>query len=134
LRPPKTARTEQLSKIALDQSISPARPSSSSSRRQTLSQIPARCQSRRRRQQVIPLPQPSSCGRYSHPQPVRRTNRIPVSACRWGTGGRPPLGLGLSGGNSGSMRSHNSSVSSGLAISCSSVNNRNLPSLDTQLQ
>jgi hypothetical protein len=31
------------------------------------------------------------------------------------------------------MRSHNSSVSSGLAISCSSLNNRNLPSLDTQL-
>src|SRR6185295_4733731 len=31
LRPPKTARTEQLSKIALDQSISPASPSSSKS-------------------------------------------------------------------------------------------------------
>jgi hypothetical protein len=35
--------------------------------------------------------------------------------------------LGGSGGKSGSMRFHNSSVSSGLAISRSSMNDRNLP-------
>jgi hypothetical protein len=134
LRPPKTARTEQLSKIALDQSISPANPSSSKSSRQTFSQTPAACQSRRRRQQVMPLPQPSSCGKYSQAQPVRNTNKMPVRARRFSIGGRPPLGLGFAGGNSGSIRSHNSSVSSGLAISCSSLNDRNLACLPTHLQ
>jgi len=107
LRPPKMARTEQLSKIALDQSISPASPSSSKSSRQTFSQTPAACQSRRRRQQVIPLPHLISCGKYSQPQPVRNTNKMPVSARRFSIGGRPPLGLGFAGGNSGSIRSHN---------------------------
>jgi hypothetical protein len=134
LRPPKTARTEQLSKIALDQSISPASPSSSKSSRQTFSHTPAACQSRRRRQHVMPLPQPNSCGRYSQAQPVRKTNKMPVSARRFSMGGRPPLGLGFAGGSSGSIRSHNSSVSSGLAISCSSVNYRNLARLTTHLQ
>src|SRR6478672_4826883 len=134
LRPPKTARTEQLSKIALDQSISPANPSSSNSSRHTFSQTPAACQSRRRRQHVMPLPQPISCGRYSQPQPVLNTNKMPVSARRFSIGGRPPLGLGFVGGSSGSIRSHNSSVSSGLAISCSSMNFRNLARLPTHLQ
>lgn len=134
LRPPKTARTEQLSKIALDQSISPANPSSSNSSRHTFSQTPAACQSRRRRQQVMPLPQPISCGRYSQPQPVLNTNKIPVSARRFSIGGRPPLGLGFVSGSSGSIRSHKSSVSSGLAISCSSLNFRNLARLPTHLQ
>lgn len=125
-RPPKTARTEQLSKIALSQSISSASPSSSNSRRQICSHTPSACQSRSRRQQVMPEPQPISCGKYSHGQPVRSTNRIPVKAWRSGTGGRPPLGLGFFAGNNRSIRDHNSSVSSGLAISRSSMNAKRL--------
>ena len=117
LRPPKSARTEQLSIAALDQSISPTSPSSSSSTRQICSHTPAACQSRKRRQQVMPDPQPSSWGKYSHGQPVRSTNKMPVNACRFDTRGRPPLGLARSGGNNGSMRSHNSSASNGRAIS-----------------
>ncbi len=126
LRPPKSARTEQLSNTTWDQSIASASPSSSSNTCHTFCQTPATCQSRSRRQHVIPEPQPSSWGRNSHAQPVRETNRIPVSAWRFGTRGRPPFSLGGSGGNKGSIRFHNSSVSSGLAISCSSMNGRNL--------
>ena len=126
LRPPKSARTEQLSNTTWDQSIASASPSSSSNTCHTFIQTPATCQSRSRRQHVIPEPQPSSRGRNSHAQPVRDTNRIPVSAWRFGTRGRPPLGLSGSGGNKGSIRLHNSSVSSGLAISCSSMNRQNL--------
>ena len=117
LRPPKSARTEQLSIATFDQSISLASPSSSSSTRQIFSHTPATCQSRKRRQQVMPDPQPSSWGKYSQGQPVRSTNKMPVSACRLDTRGRPPLGLARSAGNNGSIRSHNSSASSGLAIS-----------------
>src|SRR6185503_11216867 len=65
LRPPKSARTEQLSIATFDQSISSASPSSSSSTRQIFSHTPAACQSRKRRQQVMPDPQPSSWGKYS---------------------------------------------------------------------
>ena len=73
LRPPKTARTLELSTTARDQSIRSAS-----------------CQSRSRRQQVIPHPQPISLGTSSQGMPVFKTNRIPVSALRFGTGGRPP--------------------------------------------
>ena len=45
-------------------------------------QTPSCCQSRKRRQQVIPDPQPSSCGRASDGMPVLRTNRIPVRTRR----------------------------------------------------
>ena len=126
-RPPKRARTEQLSKATFDQSISSATPNSSSNNCQTCFQTPATCQSRRRRQQVMPQPQPNSCGKYSHGQPVRSTNRMPVSAARSAIGGRPPLRLRLRRGKSGSIRSHSSSVSSGFAIVRSSVTPRRLP-------
>jgi len=121
LGPPKTARTEQLSIAAADQSMASAWPSSSSRACQTFSQTPATCQSRKRRQQVIPHPAPNSLGRYSQGMPVRSTNRMPVSAFRFGTGGRPPWGFGFGGGKNGSTRSHSSSVSSGLAIAVSSM-------------
>jgi hypothetical protein len=116
VRPPKSARTEQLSMATFDQSISSAKPSSSSSTRQIFSHTPAACQSRKRRQQVMPEPHPSSLGRYSQGQPVRSTNKIPISACRLEIRGRPPFGLARSRGRNGSIRSHNSSASSGLAI------------------
>lgn len=44
-------------------------------------QTPAFINSWSRRQQVMPLPQPSSRGRYSHGIPVLSTNRIPVMGC-----------------------------------------------------
>jgi hypothetical protein len=79
-RPPKSARTELLSTTALDQSIRSAKPSSSSRTCHTFCQTPETCQSRRRRQQVIPLPHPSSGGSNSQAVPVRATNRMPVRA------------------------------------------------------
>ncbi len=56
---------------------------------------PAVCQSCRRRQHVMPLPKPSSCGRSSHGIPVRSTYRVPLSAARSSTvRRRPPLRRG----------------------------------------
>ena len=115
-RPPKTARREQLSIAARVQSMASALPRSFSKACQIFFQTPAFCQSRRRRQQVMPLPHPISRGRYSQGVPVLSTNRIPVRQSRSDTRGRPPLGLGGSGGKNGWMRSHNSSVRSGLAM------------------
>ena len=53
--------------------------------------------------------------------PVRNTNRMPVSAARCGTRGRPLLGLGFSDASNGWIRPHSSSVSSGLAIDVSAM-------------
>jgi hypothetical protein len=52
--PPHTARTEQLSTTARDQSIWSSRASQSSSAKWIRSHTPASCQSRKRRQHVIP--------------------------------------------------------------------------------
>lgn len=104
------------SREARDQSISPISFSLLSKTWCSLSQTPACCQSLRRRQQVIPLPQPISCGSISHCKPVRSTNKMPVSAARLEIRGRPPLGFGGSEGKSDSITSHNSSVSNGFAI------------------
>ena len=67
------------------------------------SQTPASCQSRRRRQQVMPDPHPFSSRSISHWMPVRSTNRIPVSAARSDIRGLPPRDRGGAGGSSGSM-------------------------------
>ncbi len=63
---------------------------------------PAACQSRSRRQQVMPE-QPISAGSTSQGMPERRTKRMPARAARSSTRGRPPLGLAGSGGRSGSI-------------------------------
>ncbi len=118
---PPTARSDALSTTARRQSIWSAPLSLASNTRWSLRQTPAACQSRRRRQQVIPAPQPISCGRSSQGIPVLSTKRMPVIAGRSATRGRPPLGLGGSGGMSGSRISHSSSGTSGLAIAVSSV-------------
>jgi hypothetical protein len=104
---------------ARDQSILPASPNLSSSTWWSCSHTPARCQSRRRRQQVIPLPQPISGGNNSQGKPALSTNMMPVRAARLGIRGRPPFGLSGSGGSSGAITSHNSSVRIGLAMSYS---------------
>lgn len=80
------------------------------------SQTPACCQSRSRRQHVIPLPQPSSWGNISHGMPLFKTKMIPVSAARSLIRGRPPWGLGGSEGSSGATTAHNSSLTTGFLI------------------
>ncbi|ARU21109.1 hypothetical protein RSSE_p1745 (plasmid) [Ralstonia solanacearum] len=72
------------------------------------SQTPLACHSRRRRQHVMPLPKPSSLGRSSHGIPVCRTNRMPLSAARSSTRGRPPLVEGSTTGSSGCNAFHSS--------------------------
>jgi len=104
LQPPKTARIELPSTTARDQSISPQRASQSSKEKWISCQMPPSCQSRRRRQQVMPEPQPNSWGRYSQGMPVTNTNRMPVKASRLPTGGRPPFGEGVCLGKRGSRR------------------------------
>jgi hypothetical protein len=120
-RPPKSARTEAESTTAREKSIWSAWRSLFKSIRCILSQIPCFFQACRRRQQVIPLPQPISWGRYSQGIPVRSTKIIPVNALRLLTSGRPPLGREGCLGSKGSMISHNSSGRSGLAIALSSL-------------
>jgi len=119
--PPCIARTLVESTTARDQSILSAAFSRSSSTRCRFFQTPACCQSRSRRQQVMPQPQPSSCGSDSHGRPVLRTKTTPVSTLRSSSGGRPPRRVlfrrrGNGGGSSGSMISQSSSVTNGWAI------------------
>jgi len=113
---PLFAGTVRLSRLARDQSSRSALPNRSSSVWCKRSHTPACCQARSRRQQVTPLPQPISWGSNSHGMPLWSTNKMPVSAARSGTRGRPPLGFGGSGGNKGSMTSHSSSLTSGLLM------------------
>jgi hypothetical protein len=112
------ARTDVESTTARVQSILPACWSLSSRTSCRRSQTPASFQSRSRRQQVMPLPQPISRGRYSQGMPVRSTKRIPVSARRFSMGFRPGCvrRLFLGGGSNGSINVHSSSLSIGLAI------------------
>lgn len=110
---PFLAATVAESTAARLQSISPARPSCSKSKRRNRSQTPACCHSLSRRQQVIPLPQPISWGSISQGMPLRRTNKMPVRAARSATRGRPPFGFGFSGGNNGAICSHSLSSRSG---------------------
>ena len=94
-------------------SASRNRRSSSTCRR---SHTPAVCQSRRRRQQVTPEPQPISRGSISHGMPVRSTNTMPARAARSGTRGRPPFGFSATGGRSGSITDQRVSDTSGAGI------------------
>jgi hypothetical protein len=105
------------SEDALEQSISSARPSLSSKARCNRSHTPASRQSRSLRQHVEPEPQPISLGSISQGMPVLSTKTMPVRAARSGTRGLlPPLGLGGSGGSSGSTISHSSSVTNSFVM------------------
>jgi hypothetical protein len=77
---------------------------------------PARCQSRKRRQHVIPDPHSSSCGSICQGIPLRRTKTMPVRHARSETRGRPPFGRGGELGKTGSTRFHNASGRSAAAI------------------
>lgn len=108
--PPKTARTEALSTTARDQSIPPSRPSELRSLRCNSDHTPAFVQSRRRRQQVTPSPQPNSGGSKFHAMPLRNTKTMPAKHARSGTRGRPPFGLAAGGPNSGATSAQSSSL------------------------
>jgi hypothetical protein len=114
---PKTARTDALSTAERDQSIWLAAWSLASSTACNFCQTPACSHSFKRLQQVIPDPQPISCGKSSHGMPVFSTNRIPVSALRWSKGLRPGFFFrrGFTGIN-GSIISHKVSSTSSLVI------------------
>jgi hypothetical protein len=104
------------SKQARSHSILSASPRRSKSTRCSRSQTPASCHSRRRRQHVTPEPQPISWGNISQGMPLFSTKMMPVRAARSSTRGLPPSGLGGSGGSSGSMISHSSSLTNSLTI------------------
>jgi len=114
--PPFFARRLPESRLARLQSIRSAAPRRSSSTVWSRCQTLARFQSRSRRQQVMPLPQTISRGRYSQGSPVVSTKMMPVRAARSGTRGRPPWGLGGSFGSSGSMLVQSWSVTSCFAM------------------
>lgn len=86
----------------LKSSLSALRNSSRSSKCR-LCHTCAACQSRGRRQQVMPLPKPSSWGSSSQGMPVRSTNTMPSRACSSLNLGRPPLAEGTNTGSNGSI-------------------------------
>ena len=110
LGPPRRAWRCEPSITARDQSSFPARCSSVSSTWYSWSHTPTSCQSRSRRQQVIPEPKPSSCGSHSHWIPVCSTNRMPCRQRRSSSGSRPALrARRCLTGSSGPIRPHRSS-------------------------
>jgi hypothetical protein len=112
---PLFAATVELSRAARLQSISPTQLNSWSSSACNRFHTPRRVHARKRRQHVEPLPQPISKGKSCHGRAVRSTNKIPVSACRFETRGRPPFLPGFrSRGKRGSIRIQSSSVTRGL--------------------
>jgi hypothetical protein len=113
---PPGAGTLPASSDTRDQSNCSAPASFSNSAWCSRSQTPVSCQSRNRRQQVIPLPQPISAGSISQGMPVCRTNKIPANAARLETRGLPPFGFSGSGGSRGSMFCQSSSLTSCFAI------------------
>jgi hypothetical protein len=106
---PLLARTLKESRLARLQLMAASSPSQLSSLSCSRCQTPASCQSRKRRQQVVPLPQPSSFGTSRHGQPVLSTNTMPARAARSGRRGRPPFGFGGSCGSRGSIASQRAS-------------------------
>jgi hypothetical protein len=115
-RAPLLAGMEAESSEARSHSICSASPRQSRRTRCSLSHTPPSCHSLRRRQQVIPDPQPISFGSISQGIPLFSTKTMPVRAARSSMRGLPPWGFGGSEGRSGSMVPHSSSVTSSLAM------------------
>ena len=76
--PPALAGTLAASSEHRLQSIAPASPEPVEQDVVDACQTPASCQSRSRRQQVMPEPQPISRGSISHGMPLLSTNRMPL--------------------------------------------------------
>lgn len=117
------AGTDVMSSVARLQPNCSAPPRRSSNVGCRAAHRPTCCQSRKRRPQVVPDPQPISAGRYSHGSPVLSTSTMPVSAARADTGGRPPLGRDGSGGSKCAVNAQESSGRRGLAMPLRSVAN-----------
>jgi hypothetical protein len=116
-RPPKTARIEALSMLALSQSSLSSRLKRSRSACSNFFHTPRRCHARIRRQQVTPEPHPISWGSISQGMPLLRTKTIPVKQARSSTGRRPRLpGRALWRGSNGLTISQSSSGTKGSAI------------------
>jgi hypothetical protein len=116
--PPCMARTEELSTTVRDHSICSAACNRVSNTRCNRAHTPARCHATKRRQQLTPEPQPISRGSAVHGMPVRSTNRMPVSACRWAMGLRPGWvrRRRFTFGNNGSTSCHSRSSRIGLGM------------------
>jgi hypothetical protein len=112
--PPRSARSEALSTTARARSSWPRRRNSESKTRWSRFQTPTRCHRTRRRQHVLPEPQPISLGSIFQGMPLRSTKRIPVNTARSGIGFRPACWRlrARRFGNSGSIRVHKSSSTS----------------------
>lgn len=120
LFPPCTARTDELSAITREKSSRSALRSLASRMRCNFSQTPAFCQSRARRQQVMPEPHPISWGSMSQGSPDCRTNRMPVSTRRSSSRLRPGWVVRRRWtGSRGWTISHSSSSTSWRAIALS---------------
>lgn len=119
---PPTAGTLKESTEALDQSSWSASARRSSNTWCSRCQTPASCHSFRRRQQVVPEPQPSSGGSHDHGRLARRTKMMPRRQSRFEMRGLPPLGFSGSGGNSGSTTAQSSSLTIGFAIASDFIN------------
>lgn len=118
--PPWMARTDELSATTREKSSWSAPRSLVNSTRCSRVHTPAFCQARSRRQQVMPEPQPISCGSISHGMPDCNTNRMPVSTRRSSSRLRPGcMRRRRLAGNSGCTISHSSSSTSSCAISSS---------------
>ncbi len=113
-RAPPFAGMDALSIEARLQSSASAAARRSSSTRCSSPSTPAACQSRSRRQHVMPVQPNASRGSIAHGMPDRSTNTIPSRAVRSSQRGRPPFGFGGSAGSSGSTAAHNSSFTRGL--------------------
>lgn len=116
--PAPTARTDDESTAAREKSRCQASRNFASSRSCSWSHTPAFCQSRKRRQQVGPEPNPNLVERSHQRIPVLNTNRMPFSAARFETGRRPGYFLrrGFGGGSKGSIKAHSSSSMIGVPI------------------
>ena len=113
---PPGAGTLPASNEARVQSSCSASDKCSNSTRCSRSHTPACCQSRNRRQQVIPLPQPISWGSISHGTPVFNTNRIPAKVARLLMRGLPPFSFSSSTGSNGSFACQSPSLTSCFAM------------------
>ncbi len=115
--PPCTARTDELSAITREKSRRCAPRSLFNRTRCSLSHTPACCHSWARRQQLMPEPQPISCGSSSQASPDCKMKMIPVNTRRLSRRLRPADVLrGGAGGSKGSTSSHSSSSTSGRAM------------------
>ena len=87
--PPRNARTDALSTTVQRWSRRPRRRSSASKVSCNRCHTPVRCQRTKRRQHVLPEPQPIWRGSICQGMPDRRTNKMPVRIARSGMGVRP---------------------------------------------